>query len=212
MGYCEPADLHAFGLPRGVIPSPGRLAGSVSVATNSVELDGHGYDTGDQVQFRAEAGGSLPVPIVEGTTYYAVDIDDAHFQVAPSLGGAVIDLTTAGSRVIVISRLPREAAIEWASRVVDDMIPAAVVPLSAPYPPLVRMTTAELAVWKLGVFSGNNPKSLTEMIDFAQKRLARWAKGVPVRGVNAPAPANLSASAAAFVTDSRGWSRYGGIR
>jgi hypothetical protein len=183
----------------------------VSTATNSIELDGHGFATGDTVRFRAEAGGALPSPLSEETDYYAVATNDDRFQVSPAVGGSAVDLLTAGSRVVVIAPLPMASACAWASRVLDDMLPAAVVPLTSPYPEIVRMTAAELAIWKLGTYTGAASKSLTEMVDFAQKRIARWAKGVPIRGTNAPASANLSASATADFVDSRGWSRYGGI-
>lgn len=211
MAYCEPANLYQYGLPRGGLPNEGRLAGSVSVALNSIELDGHGFATDDTVRFRAEAGGSLPSPIAAETDYYVITVNDDRFSVSASIGGSAVDFTTAGSRVIVIAPLPLASACTWASRVLDDMLPAAVVPLTAPYPEIVVMTAAELAIWKLGTYTGAQSKSLTEMVDFAQKRIARWAKGAPVRGANAPESANLSASATANFTDSRGWSRYGGI-
>jgi len=210
--YCDPADLHDFGLPRGAIPNPGRLAGSVSAASNTIELDGHGFALGDAVAFRAESGGTLSSPLAAGVTYYAIPVTDDAFSVSTTLGGAALDILTNGLGVIVIAPLPILQSIEWASRLIDDMLPAHVVPLVAPYPPLVRMTCAELAAGKLVGSSGATSKSLTEMVDYARTRLTRWAKGVPIRGENAPKAANLSTAAALPYLDSRGWNRFGGTQ
>lgn len=210
--YCEPADLYAYGLARGALTNVGRLAGSVSVASGAIELDGHGFALNDALSMRAEGGGAMPSPLVVGTTYTAIPVDGSHFRVAAQAGGVAIALTTAGSRLVVIAPLPIAFAIAWASRILDDMLPAAVVPLASPYPEVVKMTAAELAIWKLATFTGNASGSITQMIDFAQKRIARWASGVPIRGTNAPAPAGLAVNAAVARSDSRGWLRYGGIR
>ena len=50
------------------------MQGPVPVA---VTLDEHAFATNDPLTFRAQAGGSLPAPLVEGTTYYAIEVDDA---------------------------------------------------------------------------------------------------------------------------------------
>lgn len=211
--YCEPADLHSYGLPRGAIPNPGRTIASVSAGANTLTLDEHGFDTGDLVTFRAQGGGSLPSPLVEGTTYYAINVDDARFSVSATEGGAAIDLTTAGSRVLVISRLPREAAIRWASAIIDQSLPAHAVPLTAPYPDIVIATCAELAVGKLAPYTGAGSKSLADMIAAAHKRIERWAKGIPLRGDNTDTQPRTNTAAVASVPyiDTRGWNRYGGI-
>lgn len=213
MAYCSRGDLHAFGLPRGALPNPGRLIASVNTSADSLSLDVHGFEDDDPVTFRAEAGGSLPAPLVEGTTYYVVALTDSTFSVATSAGGSVIDLTSAGSasRILVIAALPVEAAIDWASRIIDDLLPAHVVPLAEPYPEVVRMTCAELAAGKLLTFTGGTSASLTAMVDAATKRLERWAKGVPIRGDNAPKAAGLASSTALPHSDPQGWRRYGGI-
>jgi hypothetical protein len=212
--YCSPDDLWDFGVPRGGIPNPGRLAADppASASTNAVELDGHGFAEGDPVSFRAEGGGSLPSPLVAGTTYYAKPTSESYFQVAASPGGAAIDLTTAGSGVVVNAPLPIDAAIEFASALIDDMLPAHAVPLVEPYPPIITMTCAELAAAKLAARSGAASVSLTVMADAARKRLERWATGVPVRGTgtSAQTPTNLAQSVTAPALDSRGYRRWGG--
>lgn len=212
-GYCARADVYAFGVPRGAIPNEGRLALSVDAAANTIALGDHAFATGDPVHFRAEMGGSMPAPLVAGVTYYAIATTDDTFQVSATVGGPAIDLTSAGSEILVIAPLPIDQAIAYGARVIDQALVAHGVPLTEPYPELVVMTNAELAAGKLGYFSGGTSKSLTDMIVTAQARLAEWAKGVPVRGENtAPGErTNLAATLTAPGRDSRGWSRFGGL-
>lgn len=184
---------------------------SVSAGANTFTLDVHGFDLDDPVRFRAEAGGSLPAPLAEGTEYYAIPITESTFAVAVAPAGAAIDLTTAGARIVVIAPLPILAAIAWASRLIDDMLPAHMVPLVEPLHELVRMTCAELAAGKLLGLRGAASKSLAEMVDAARKRLERWAKGVPLRGDDAPATANHATVATAAYADPRGWEKFGGL-
>jgi hypothetical protein len=209
--YCSSSDLYSFGLPRGALPNPGRLVSSVSASDNTLTLDQHGYTLNDPVSFRAEAGGSLPSPLVAATTYYAISVSENEFSVSATVSGSAVDLTTSGSRIVVIAALPIASAISWASRIIDDMLPAHLVPLEAPIHELVVMTCAELAVGKLLARAGSASKSLSEMVDAARKRLERWAKGVPLRGENVPSPANLAVSATVPFLDPRGWGRFGGL-
>jgi hypothetical protein len=185
--------------------------GGVSTSANTIELDGHGLVDDDVVTFRAESGGALPSPLVEGTSYFAAPVDEHRFQVAATAGGSVLDLTTAGSKTIAIVPSPVAAAIRWASRMIDDMLPAHLVPLTAPYPEVIRMTCAELAASKLLALSGTASKTISEIADAARKRLERWGRGIPIRGDNAPPAANLACSAVAAPLDTRGWRQYGGI-
>lgn len=213
--YCARADLYDHGIPRGSLTNPARLAsnsGTADPASDSFALDAHGFDTGYELQFRAEGNGSLPAPLVALTTYYAIALDDNRFQVSATAGGPAIDLTTAGGRVLVIAKIPFDAAIEWASRIIDDALPAHAVPLPSPIPPIVRMTCAELAAGKLTGRGGQTSKSLSEIVDAARKRLETWARGVPIRGADAPTTHTLLAtSAAAACVDPNGWNRFGGL-
>lgn len=209
--YCSASKLYDYGLPRGSIPNPGRIAESVDASADSITLGEHGFSAGDRVRFRAEAGGSLPTGLSAGVEYYAIPLTDSTFSVSLTDGGAAVDLSSAGARVKVIAPLPLDAAITWASRLVDDMLPAALVPLTLPVPPIVEMTTAELAIWKISTRAGSVPKSLGDIFDLAKKRLERWATGVPIRGENAPEPAGLAASASVPYLDPRGWNRFGGL-
>ena len=209
--YCESADLYDAGLQRGALPSPGRLVSAVDTTTNIFSLDGHGFRSGAQLLFRAETGGALPSPLVAGTTYYALSLTDATFQVAASAGGAAIDLTTAGSLIVVSTPLPVQAAIEWASGMVDDFLPAHVVPLESPYPAVVVAVAADLAVARLGVITGGaSADFVATKLAAAQKMLDRWAKGLPIRGAIVPPAAGLATVAVTTAVDPRGWIPTGG--
>lgn len=208
--YCAQADLYQYGLPRGSVPNPGRLVNSASAGTNALSLDVHGFALNDVVSFRAESGGALPAPLVAGTEYYAIPLTEATFAVAATSGGAAIDLTNAGSRIVVVAPLPFASAIAWASSMIENMLPAHVVPLEAPYPDIIVMTCAELAAGRLLALKGVASKSLSDIVDAANARLARWAKGIPLRGSSVPTAANLAVGISAGLRDSRGWRTYGG--
>lgn len=213
MDYCSAADLYDFGLPRGSVPNAARLAAEVSATADTITLGSHGYDAGYQVTFRPAAGGTLPAPLVQGVTYYALPVDDDSFQVAASEGGPAIDLTTAGKSVLVGHKLPLPQAIAWASRVVDDYVPAHAVPFLDPVPATVRHITAELAAAKLALRggSGGDSPSLGKTLEFAQKRLDRWAAGVPVRDSSTAERTNTAVSVSLPTCDPTGWRRVGGI-
>lgn len=209
VSYCDESDLYDFGLPRGSLSNPARLV-AADAATDSFTLDVHGFVDDDQVSFRADPGGSLPTGLVAGVTYFVKRLSEFAFQVAATAGGAAINLTTAGSRVVAYAPINLAAAIQWASRVLDDaMQGSTVVPLALPVPEIIKMTCAELAAGKL--MSGRNgSRALSEVVDAATKRATRWAKVRP-QGENAKPPAGLAAAATAPYNDPTGWRRFGGI-
>lgn len=207
--YCTAADLPRYGLPRGRLANPGRLIALAYAATDVLELDAHGFGTDTALLFRAEAGGSLPAPLVAGTTYYAISLSDSTFQVAATAGGAAINLTTAGESVLVTAPLPVDETIEFYSRFVDSHLPAHLVPLEAPIPPIVVGIVAQLSSARLLHLSGQTSVSMPEIEAGAHKELERWAKGLPIRDTRMTAAANLSV-AEGVVADPRGWSSSGG--
>lgn len=207
--YCAQADLYAHGFPRGAVPNPGRLADSVLASTDAIALDVHGFDLDSPVIVRAEAGGVLPAPLVALTTYYAIPVGESSFKLALTPGGSAIDLTTDGDSVIVIAPLPIAATISAASRLVDDMIPLAAVPLTAPYPEIIVVTTAQIAASMLAGHGGFTSAALSDVLKSAQARLERWAAGAPIRGANEPTSTACAVSIPQ--SDARGWSRFGGI-
>jgi hypothetical protein len=208
VALCSPSDLYVH-VPRSSVPRNALLVASVSTSANTLELDGHGFATGDEVSFRAEAEGALPAPLVEGTVYYAIDVNEYTFQVAATAGGSAIDLTTTGSTVLVIPPDPVPGAIAWAEAIVLDSLPAAVLPLTEPYPPVLVTTCAELAAWKLVGAVGGVTLPLAEVLVGVQKRLDHWASGAVIRGVGAPLPASAAASSRAL--GAQGRARFGGI-
>jgi len=210
VAYCLPSDLYLYGLPRGALASPGRLVEAVSTTDGTFELDAHGFADDTVVQFRTAGGGTLPTPIVAGTSYYVVAVDDWHFSVAASAGGSAIALTDEGTTFAVFAPLPITDAIAKASRMIDDMLPAHVVPLADPVADIIRMTAAELAASELLAMTGGASTSLTAVYDIARKRIERWARGVPVRGTNAPTSAQKAITSASS-RPIPPWRRYGGI-
>jgi hypothetical protein len=203
--------MYDFGFPRGSVSNPARLSPSVLAATNEITLDVHGFETDDPITVRADAGGSLPAPLAEGTTYYVIPRTESTFALAATPGGSAINLTTDGVRVVVIAPLPVDAAIEFASRLIDDMLPAHLVPVPTPIPAIIRMTAGELAAGKLAGRGGYVSKALADIVAEATKRLARWGAGVPIRGADAPPATGLSVSASAPLKDRLGWNKFGGI-
>jgi hypothetical protein len=70
----------------------------------------------DRVQVTNE-GGALPTPLDEGVTYFLVGIADDVFSLAPTLGAAAIDLTSAGTGINYL--VPHPAL--WWSRIMTTV-------------------------------------------------------------------------------------------
>jgi len=206
--YATRADLYRYGLPRGMLANPGRLCASALAATDAFELDGHGLETADPIIFRAEAGGTLPAPLVAGTTYYTIRINEQFFKAGASAiaaaAGTAIDLTVDGVSVVVASMLPIDEVLEFYSRFVDPFLPAHLVPLTSPYPITVTALVAELSAKKLLLIAGQSSASMTELEIAAKAQLERWAKGVPLRDARATASTNTAYSES-VTADPRGW-------
>lgn len=228
--YCQPSDLYAFGLPRGAIPNEGRLLAAVSVSADTLTLDVHGLAENQAFSLRVEAGGTMPGGLAPDTTYYAHPLDESRFQARATPSGSIVDITSSGDaeRVLVIVPLDVPSWIRFASRLIDEMVPAHAVPLvkvdaagkredeagydssTGEYPEIITITCAELASGKGLGFGGNSSRTLAKAIDDARKRLDKWAAGVPVRGAPGQTPTNLATSAAVPYRDPRGWNQYGG--
>jgi hypothetical protein len=209
--YCTEADLYDYGLPRGSLPNPGRLVADVEADTEILTLDGHGFRTDSELLLRAEAGGSLPSPLVAGTTYYAIVLTSSTFQLSATAGGSAINLTSAGSNIVVTVGLPFTTVIQWASATVDDFLVGHEVPLTAPYPLTVVNATAQLAITKLEAQTqGLDRQVILDKLEQVQMMLQRWAKGIPVRGNVVPTSANLAIVSTVSGTDPRGWVPTGG--
>lgn len=208
--YCSEADLYRFGLPRGALANPGRLIAAAYPATDSLELDGHGFELDDEIRFRAEAGGAMPAPLAVATTYYAIPVSDTLFQVAATQGGSAIGLTTGAESVLVMTPLPVADVIERYSRLVDDYAPAHLVPFTAPIPIRVVAIVAELSAQRLLWISGQKSIAMDLIEAAAHKELDRWAKGLPLRDSTATGRANLAVARQVSRTSGRGWDVDGG--
>ena len=209
--YCEPSDVYAVGLPRGSVPNPGRLVHEVDIDNDVIVLNEHGFQTDDPVYFEADevAGGSLPGPLTGSTTYYAVAVSSSSFSVSPAVGGAALNLITTGSNVYVYAPLPMDQNIEKASELVSDMLPAHILPLTAPFPRIIVFTTAQIAAECLSNLQGVRSETLSQTVDMAHKRLSQWAKGIPLKGEDRPPQANLAVTASGRAQDALGWLRDG---
>jgi hypothetical protein len=213
MPYSQPSDLYAFGVPRGATPNPGRVLDSAA-SPGVCSLDVHGFATGDPIFFRPAGDGAMPAGLVEGTTYYAEELTEHSFAVRETPTGVAIGFATAADPIMVGSPLPFDESIAFADRVIDEMLPAHLVPFAdGEVPEIIRMTSAEIAAAKLLGVSGAASVSLSAMVDAASKRLERWAKGATVRGAPEAAEKRTNRAAVALspFLDRRGWTRFGGI-
>jgi len=207
MAYSTVSDLYDFGVPRGATPNPGRNLDSLvsSVAT----LDVHGFTTGDPISFRAI--GTMPSGLVAGTTYYAEAVTESTFKVRATPTGSALSIGVAADPIVVIAPLNTDAAITWADAMVDDMLTDQTVPLS-PVPQIIRITSAELAAFRLVGSRSAQSRSLTDIMDRAQKRLDRWLAGRPVTGTADDTRDNLAVADTTPTTGaSDGWARWGGL-
>lgn len=207
--YCAAADAYRF-VPPGILKNPGRLVWAVSTSTETMTLDGHGFALNQPLLFRAESGGSLPSPLAAGTTYYAIPLTESTFQVAASSGGAAINLTTAGSNVIAIAPFQWDEWIIECSAMVEQTLPAHVVPIESTVPEPVRLYTACLLAMRALAHVGAQTQAVQVQLDFWGKQADKWARGVPLRGANVPASANLAVTRSASQVDPRGWDSPGG--
>jgi hypothetical protein len=212
VAFCNPSDVYDHGLPRGALPGTGRVVSEIAQAGDGsavFRLRAHGFAADAAVRVRAEAGGRLPSPLEQDVPYYVQPLNEDAFQLALAAEGDPITVSSRACGLVVIPPDVVQAACEWATSLVEEMMPAHVLPLEEPYPEAIRITTAELAAWKAMGNAGGAQVSLTAMYDEAQKRVARWAKGVPLRK-NPPPAANKALVATAPARQS-GWSRFGGI-
>jgi hypothetical protein len=205
--YATRADLYHFGLPRGLLASPGRLCDSGSASLNRLTLDQHGFEDGDAVTVRAEAGGSLPAPLVEGTTYYVKRVNDVAVQLAATSGGAAIDLTTDGDRIVLCpsSDAMVDAILEQNSRLLDSYLPAHAVPLDSPYPTVAVGIVAKLSAADALSVMGQASAQILASADQTRKELARLATGIPLRDSRATEQTNLATARQVTRSSGRGW-------
>lgn len=206
--YATHADLYRHGLPRGLLVEQARLVEDVDTSANTLVVANHGLTLNDPFRMVDDAGGvvgTLPSPLVSGTTYYAKPVDDSILQVAATVDGVAIDLSNVGAGTFGIAiDLTEEidAVLEYYSRQVDRKLPAHAVPLTDPYPAEVVAFVAKLAARELLSRRGERVESVNEAAERVTLELRDWIRGVPLRDANATAPANLAIS---WGSASRGW-------
>ncbi len=205
--YATARDLYTYALRRGVLVNDGRLCASAVASTDTLELDGHLFETDDAVTLRVTDGGTMPAPLVAGTVYYVIRLTDATFKLAATAGGTAINLSIDGVNVVVKAELPIAELLEAYSRFVDDFIPAHLVPMTAPYPVTVVRIVCELTAAKLLSLSGQASTTMAETELAAKAQLERWAKGLPIRDASASPSASgaVSSSLSTTAPDPRGW-------
>lgn len=197
--YIEDAELYDLGgIPPGSLANPARVVADINVEQNLFTVDGHGLSLDRAVQFRADDAGSLPAELATGVTYYAIPVSDSTFRVAAAPAGAAINITTVGDRVLLVVPLPVGDWIEWASAIVDDVLPAHAVPLTGPIAVTIKTVVATLAAHRGMAATGKSTTGQEKLIEWAQETVKRWQKGVPVRGADAPTSAtNLAVKGSA---------------
>lgn len=203
--YCTRGDVTRR-IPLGALTSSSGLVATSSVGANTITLDGHGLETNDPVSVRALEDGALPDPLVAGTTYYARRLTNSTFELAASVDGPAIDLTTAAITMVVAREPNFDEFIEEYSRWADGLLPAHIVPLTPPIHPTVKGVVADCVAKRVLNINGQD-SAVVATAELAGKAiLERYAAGVPLRGADVTASANLAVSASLGSTkDPRGW-------
>lgn len=197
--YCSRRDVSRR-LPLGSVSSPSGIVASSVATSDVITCDGHGLETDDEVTVRAIAGGTLSAPLAEGTTYFAIRLTNATFQLAATTGGSAINLTSDGVSMMVIREPLFDEHIEFYSRWADGLLPAHLVPLQAPIHPLVRGVVADCAAKRV-LNADDKSSAAVDATELAGKAiLERYAVGLPLRGAPVTGPANLAVSGASVAT------------
>lgn len=205
--YCTVSDVAAW-IPLDAVQAPARLV-TVNATTDILSLSGHGLSDDDEVTVRADAGGTVPGGLAAGTTYYAIVLTDSTLQLAATAGGAAINISSAGSNVLLVTELPWAAWIEEESNKLECTLPAHAVPLTT-VPAVVRSFAAGMVAVRALTRCGVPSDALHKQIDVVRDELKEWRRGIPLRGSVVPSSTNIAVRATATNTDPRGWvSSYG---
>jgi len=196
--YCTRSDLYSHGLPRGILGESARPIVAVDIANNRLELGEHGFAADQALVLVTELNGALPSPLVAGVTYYAKLVADSEslFQLAATVGGAAIDLTSVGTKPFGIApsvNAAIEAAIRYESRIVDTYAIEHKLPLSPPYPEEVVAITAKLAAREAMSRLGRQSDLIDQAAERAIVELRRFARGTSLRDAAAPEEPNVAA-------------------
>ena len=79
---------------------------TANASTDVITATGHDYINTLAVTLSVSGGGTLPAPLVAGTTYYVRDVATNTFKLSLTSGGAAIDITDAGTGTFVVIDTP----------------------------------------------------------------------------------------------------------
>jgi len=206
---------HVYRLvPRGTISEAARVVASVDSTLDRIELEGHGLDADDPIQFKVDQGGALPGGLALLTIYYAKLVDigggvksSSLFQVAATLGGAAIDLTTSGTkpfRVFTPIDAIVDQALELFSRRVDRECSSHGVPFVVPYPPEVVDAVVVLTAHRLVRRARLTGFESLQAEEDAVMRNFTSFKNAPLRDATATASTNRAQIASASSSQEAG--------
>lgn len=196
-------------MPIGSVTSSSGIVAETSTGANTFTFDGHGLETGDAITVRAVEGGSLPAPLSADTTYYAIRVSNSKFELAATLSGSAIDITTVGDSMVIAREPDFDETIEFYSRWADTCLPAHLVPLETPLTGqfvFVKGIVADLAAKKILNGAGKESAIVTAAEVEAKAQLERFSAGLPLRGEASSTPTNLAVTNTIAITgDPRGW-------
>ena len=73
--------------------------------SDTITATGHDFILNTPVQLSVSGGGTLPAPLVAGTTYYVRDVATNICKLSATVDGAAIDITSVGTGTFVITDL-----------------------------------------------------------------------------------------------------------
>jgi hypothetical protein len=77
----------------------------------TITATAHDYILNTPVQVAVSGGGTLPAPLVTGTTYYVRDVATDTFKLSTTIDGAAIDITTLGTGTFSITDLTLDSKL-----------------------------------------------------------------------------------------------------
>jgi len=150
------------GLQRDTIVSafdPTRTAPVVDLTLDTIELPGHGLNTGDAVNYQASGGDPIG-GLADNTNYFAIRVDEDHIQLAADFNaatnGTAISLSagaTLGAGVHVLRVVPEVVIAEFPDRLIDfdpTLVPALDTALNTIRLPNHRLSTADALTYLAG--------------------------------------------------------------
>lgn len=91
---------------------------TANASTDVITATGHDYINTLAVTLSVSGGGTLPAPLVAGTTYYIRDVATNTFKLSLTSGGAAIDITNAGTGTFVVIDTP----LAESTRTIAEMV------------------------------------------------------------------------------------------